>query len=106
MIGFSYHGMLSRIILAALHFNENALRGQATTIDGRKKYDVIFSKFKKEDYYVREVKVDCTYAEDQTMNSSGVMIQSDVPPPLCSSYQQPDEETTIQEKTFQTGQHF
>ena len=47
-----------------------------------------------------------TAAEDQTMNSNGVMIQSDVPPPLCSSYQQPDEETTIQENTFQTGQHF
>ena len=47
--------------MAALHFMENALRGQATTIDGRKRYDIIFPKFKKGDYSVREVKVDCTY---------------------------------------------
>ena len=39
-----------------------------------------------------------TAAEDQTMNSGGVMIQSDVPPPLCSTYQRPDKETAIQEK--------
>ncbi|XP_062596145.1 uncharacterized protein LOC134257557 [Saccostrea cucullata] len=47
MIGFSYHGMKSRIILAALHFNENAMREQASTKEGRKRYDVIFPKFKK-----------------------------------------------------------
>ena len=39
-----------------------------------------------------------TAAEDQTMNSSGVIIHSDVPPPLCSSYQLPDKETAIQEQ--------
>ena len=42
-----------------------------------------------------------TAAVDQTMNSSEVIIQSDVPPPLCSSYQWLDKETAIQDKTFQ-----
>lgn len=36
MIGFFYHGILSRIILAALHFNENAMRVQASTKEGKK----------------------------------------------------------------------
>lgn len=37
MIGFSYHGILSRILLAALHFNENAMRDQASTKEGKKR---------------------------------------------------------------------
>jgi hypothetical protein len=33
-----------RIILAALHFNENAMRQQASTKDGRKRYAVFCPK--------------------------------------------------------------
>lgn len=47
-------------MLAALHFNENGMREQATTKEGKKRYDVVFPKFKKGGYTIREVKVECT----------------------------------------------
>ena len=60
MIGFSYHGMLSRITLACLHYNENTMRDQAVTKDGQKRYDVVFPKFKKGGYTARGIKTRCT----------------------------------------------
>ncbi|KAK3087395.1 hypothetical protein FSP39_005395 [Pinctada imbricata] len=61
MIGFSYEGMLSRLILAALHFNENMQRPQAETKEGKKRFSVVFPKVKAGDYSLKEVKVPCTY---------------------------------------------
>lgn len=34
-------------MLAALHFNENGMREQATTKEEKKIYDVVFPKYKK-----------------------------------------------------------
>lgn len=36
-------------MLAALRFNENGLREQATTKEGRKRCDVVFPNYKKGD---------------------------------------------------------
>jgi len=44
-----------------MHFNENGMRDQATTKDGDKRYSVLYPKYKKGGYTVREVKVDCTF---------------------------------------------
>lgn len=55
--------MFCRITLAALHFNENGMRDQAVTKAGNKRYSIVFPKFKKGGYTVREVKVDCTYGK-------------------------------------------
>ncbi|ESP03492.1 hypothetical protein LOTGIDRAFT_137344, partial [Lottia gigantea] len=63
MIGFSYHGMLPQLWLAALHFNENSQRKQAVTKDGRARYKIVYPKFKKGDYSVRRILVDCTYGK-------------------------------------------
>ena len=41
-----------------------------------------------------------TAAEDQTKNSGGIVIQGEVPPSLCSSYQRPDKKTSVHDKLF------
>ncbi|CAG2218817.1 unnamed protein product [Mytilus edulis] len=109
MIGFSYHGMLCRLWLAALHFNENNQREQAVTKDGRARYKIVYPKFKKGDYSVKRILVDCTYDYVQTvmttvmglgkvshMNEHGVKLLVEVPPPLCSEYERPDKEIAVQ----------
>lgn len=61
MYSFSFHGMQCRLILAALHFNENARRDAAVTKCGDKRYKISFPKFKKGEPSVREVKTPATY---------------------------------------------
>lgn len=79
---FSYMGMLCRYVaishctyirsimyyvnacrqqLAALHFNENAARKQATTSTGESRYDIVFPKYKKGGYVVKKVIEDPTF---------------------------------------------
>ncbi|XP_014674792.1 PREDICTED: uncharacterized protein LOC106814924 [Priapulus caudatus] len=49
MYKFSHTGMVSRITLAALHYNENAGRPTATTKEGEHRYKVAFPKYKSGD---------------------------------------------------------
>ncbi|XP_053733138.1 uncharacterized protein LOC128765918 isoform X1 [Synchiropus splendidus] len=44
---FSYTGMLCRLYLAALHYNENVVRNQASTQQDTARYRVSFSKHRK-----------------------------------------------------------
>uniref|UniRef100_A0A1X7VKV2 Uncharacterized protein n=1 Tax=Amphimedon queenslandica TaxID=400682 RepID=A0A1X7VKV2_AMPQE len=39
---FSYNGMLARLQLAALHYNENAIRKQAKFKQGKLRYSISF----------------------------------------------------------------
>lgn len=55
-----------RVQLAALHFNENSNRAQATTQQGEERYDVVFPKYKKGGYVVRKITVDPTYCKYST----------------------------------------
>ena len=50
-------------MLAALHYNENSRREQATTAAGDKRYVVMFPKHKKGEHTVKPVKEPCTYGE-------------------------------------------
>ena len=50
-----------RLLLAALHFNENASREQAVTKKGDECYDITFPKFKKGGYIVKKILADPTY---------------------------------------------
>ncbi|XP_077094058.1 uncharacterized protein LOC143746181 [Siphateles boraxobius] len=43
---FSFKGMLCRLQLAAMHYNENAGRSQASTAAGDLRYSIVFPKFK------------------------------------------------------------
>lgn len=64
-------------MLAALHFNENGMREQATTKEEKKIYDVVFPKYKKGGYTLREVKVECTFGK--VLQYKNLSVKSDYP---------------------------
>jgi hypothetical protein len=65
MHAFSYEGMLCRIYLAALHFNENASRKQAMDRHGNPAFHIHFPRAKQSTggYSVRKVLVKSTYCK-------------------------------------------
>lgn len=52
-----------RLQLAALHFNENSSRSQATTNEGKERFAMRFPKFKKGQATVSKVLTDATYGK-------------------------------------------
>ncbi|XP_078321751.1 uncharacterized protein LOC111111789 isoform X2 [Crassostrea virginica] len=110
MIGFSYHGMLCRLWLAALHFNENTQRTQAVTKEGKARYRIVFPKYKRGEYTVRKISVDSTYDYIQPLmntmfglaemapmdDEDGAQLPIPIPPPLCSEFDRPDKEVAVQ----------
>ncbi|XP_060072068.1 uncharacterized protein LOC132551941 [Ylistrum balloti] len=93
--------MLCRVILAALHHNENVRREQAMTSAGEKMFKIIYPKQKKGGYTVRKVKTKQTFdyvhelmaevlqvAEKSTMQVEDMLLK-DQPPPLCSDFVRP-----------------
>ncbi|KAK3106546.1 hypothetical protein FSP39_022375 [Pinctada imbricata] len=104
MIGFSYEGMLSRLLLAALHFNENMQRPQACTREGAKRFSIIFPKAKGGHYSLKEVKepsyVETLKDEMTRLAINGEGKRKDIqmpmaPPPLSASYFHPVKEDAI-----------
>ena len=61
MYHFSFLGMRSRLLLAAMHCNENAGRPRRTNKRGSLEFAIAFPKYKKEGYIVRTILTDCTY---------------------------------------------
>ncbi|XP_059361678.1 uncharacterized protein LOC132099256 [Carassius carassius] len=59
--GFSYLGMYSRLLLAALHYNYNANRETARRSDGTEKYCVRYPRFRKGAHVVRPIKEAASY---------------------------------------------
>ncbi|XP_070412241.1 uncharacterized protein [Nothobranchius furzeri] len=57
---FSFKGMLSRLQIAAMHYNENAARSHAATATGELRYAVVYPKYKRGDYTVRALKINPT----------------------------------------------
>ncbi|XP_033725289.1 uncharacterized protein LOC117315251 [Pecten maximus] len=107
MHGFSYYGMVCRLLLAALHFNENGGRDSAVTKDGATRINIVFPKHKKGDYTVREVKTEPTYSyvhellqstlervKTTTMTKSQDSLM-DPPPALCSTFCRPSKQEAI-----------
>ncbi|KAF1389887.1 hypothetical protein PFLUV_G00052190 [Perca fluviatilis] len=60
---FPFMGMLCRLYLAAMHYNENADREQATTSAGQPVFKVVFPKSRKGEVTARPVKTDPTYSK-------------------------------------------
>lgn len=58
---YPYLGMLCRLYLAALHYNENADRGQATTSSGDPRFKLSFPKSRKGECRARPVKTEATF---------------------------------------------
>ncbi|XP_046569471.1 uncharacterized protein LOC124277801 [Haliotis rubra] len=48
MVGFSYMGMLSRLYLSAMHFNENGTRPQAHDDNGEFKFRIKYKKYRRD----------------------------------------------------------
>ncbi|XP_060084262.1 uncharacterized protein LOC132563537 [Ylistrum balloti] len=101
MHGFSYYGMVCRLLLGALHYNENGGRDPAVTKDGNTCYNIVYPKHKKGEYTVREVKMEPTFDYVQELlqitvnkatNTRMTKTQDvlmDAPPALCSTFERP-----------------
>ncbi|XP_022791797.1 uncharacterized protein LOC111331040 [Stylophora pistillata] len=61
MLAFSYHGILSRTILAAIHFNWNLNRDQQKDSQGKTKPSVTHPKSKEGEGSLRECRVKQNY---------------------------------------------
>ncbi|XP_066275662.1 uncharacterized protein [Branchiostoma lanceolatum] len=114
MYHFSYKGMHCRVILAALHFNENAPRTQAKRMrDGGDMYSLHYPKYKKGGYIVRKVleKATFVYAKELMKRVEamccgedydgdmleGLVVAAPVPPPLNATFEKPQKEAAVRE---------
>ncbi|XP_063056188.1 uncharacterized protein LOC134450268 isoform X2 [Engraulis encrasicolus] len=100
--GFSYLGMFSRLLLAALHFNCNSGRDVARTSTGEARYAVRYPRFKKGGWVVRPIVEKASYGyasqlmtsleegytnSPQALQDRSALLGSTAPPPLTSSLQ-------------------
>ncbi|XP_071505513.1 uncharacterized protein [Diadema antillarum] len=99
---YSYYGMISRIQLAAMHFNENSKKQQATTSTGKKRFKLSKPKYKPGRASVKPVKESSSFSyvddllADVAMGnrlSWQGMRRKAAPPPLSSkhTYESKDE---------------
>ncbi|XP_064619336.1 uncharacterized protein LOC135482820 [Lineus longissimus] len=106
MTAFSFKGMLCRLLLSALHYNENGDREQATTEDGKLRWSVTFIKSKKGGYSVRPIKDDSShgYVDKLMVEVQRRCRENDfdfednniyIPPALCSSYDHPNKAEAV-----------
>ncbi|XP_066263538.1 uncharacterized protein [Branchiostoma lanceolatum] len=114
MFHFSHRGMQYRVILAAMHFNENANRAHRRRRDGEDMYSLHYPKAKQGGYIVRKVLekptfvyarelLDCVEAICSGDNYEGDMLEgllvaAPVPPPLNATFQKPQKEAAVREK--------
>ncbi|XP_008280196.1 uncharacterized protein LOC103357415 [Stegastes partitus] len=105
---FSYRGMLCRLCLAAIHFNENVTRGQLKTKDGALVYKIKCPKTKKGKCSIQAVKTKPTsgYVDNllqvlfsEVLNDPGrftaQLDQLTSPEPLCTQPKKSDREEAI-----------
>lgn len=52
-----------RLLLAALHYNNNRDKEQATTKDGTARFSISFPKYKKGGYIVRKIKAKSSHGK-------------------------------------------
>ena len=110
MYHFSFLGMKSRLLLAAMHYNENTGRHQCQTKKGKPEFTIAFPKYKKGGYIVRKILTECTYNYvDRLFTAliSRLISQEDVPeeqaiispPPLCINFEKPNKKIAMEEHT-------
>ncbi|KAG1660234.1 hypothetical protein GQR58_022100 [Nymphon striatum] len=103
MFHFSYHGMKRRIILAALHFNENSDRDQASTNQGIDRYRVAFPKFKQGEYTVKKIMNPPTFKYVETLKLAVINVAMekkqclalDTPPLMTENFTKPDKQEAV-----------
>ncbi|KAK7473610.1 hypothetical protein BaRGS_00035157, partial [Batillaria attramentaria] len=111
--GSSVCDLCEENVLAALHFNENNERKQATRLDGTPRFRVAFKKARKS-FALEPVKISCTYGyvdelQEQVVELASVYSIREIkellkeheathaPPPLCVGYEhlRPDKAEAI-----------
>ncbi|XP_066269490.1 uncharacterized protein [Branchiostoma lanceolatum] len=111
MYHFCYEGMECRVILAAMHWNENGYRAQHTTGDGKATYSLHYPKHKKGGHVVRKVLANASFGYVKRLLNmvekicSGQSYDGDdmevpdparIPEPLSASFHHPNMEAAIQ----------
>ncbi|XDV42669.1 hypothetical protein PO909_011287 [Leuciscus waleckii] len=105
---FSFLGMLCRLYLAALHFNENAGRPQASTAAGEPLFKVVFPKYKKRQYFAKSTFRECNnfyvdnllelIFENVVVDPTPYMddiLKISIPEDLTSQFDKPDKQEVI-----------
>ncbi|XP_065901685.1 uncharacterized protein [Dysidea avara] len=110
LMAFCYHGMHCRLLIAAMHFNENYKRPQAFTRDGKERRRLTFPKSKQGECTPKVVPVPKTYnyanelmvkaiqlcltnaEEDKGSHRKPPQLPK-APPHLASQYMHPDKDT-------------
>ncbi|XP_071377166.1 uncharacterized protein [Centroberyx affinis] len=105
---FSYRGMLCRLYLTAMHFNENATRAQLKTKEGAPVYKIKYPKYKKGKYSIQAVKTNQTsgYVDNllqilfnEVLDDPGrfttELDQLTIPEPLCAQFERPDRDEAV-----------
>uniref|UniRef100_A0A8C5BTL6 Uncharacterized protein n=1 Tax=Gadus morhua TaxID=8049 RepID=A0A8C5BTL6_GADMO len=108
--GFSYHGMYSRLLLAALHYNYNANRETARRSDGLERYSVRYPRFRKGAWVVVPIKEKASYGyatsliealRESYMDSPKALqevspnLSACAPAPIAKSFQQIPKEEAV-----------
>ncbi|XP_040068383.1 uncharacterized protein LOC115314916 [Ixodes scapularis] len=105
---FGYESMQARVFVAALHFNENSDRPQATTKEGKKRFLVKRPKQTKRPI-ASPMKGPCTYAYVQELMKETLALNChypsyraarkancvEAPPTLSSGYERPNKDLLI-----------
>nr|XP_055062763.1 uncharacterized protein LOC129445807 [Misgurnus anguillicaudatus] len=105
---FPFIGMLCRLYLATMHYNENADREQAVTKAGEAKFKVVFPKSKRGECVARPVKTQATYfyvddlirlVFDEVLEDPAPFVEKlkEIPIPLdlASQFERPSKEDVI-----------
>uniref|UniRef100_A0A9J8DC12 Uncharacterized protein n=1 Tax=Cyprinus carpio carpio TaxID=630221 RepID=A0A9J8DC12_CYPCA len=114
---FPFIGMLCRLYLAGMHFNENSNRPKATTSSGKPMYRLLFPKAKKGLYTIKPVTSNPTYC--YVYNLMTLLFEKVLPDPfpymeelhkitvpdsLCTQYDRPSLEEAIAEHVSRFSQ--
>ncbi|KAL2079798.1 hypothetical protein ACEWY4_025542 [Coilia grayii] len=105
---FPFIGMLCRLYLAAMHYNENANRPQAQTAEGVPLFKISFPKSRKGECRVKPQKTQPTFGyvtvlmdlifEEVLVNSTpytDALLTIHVPEDLSAQFEKPDKEEVI-----------
>ncbi|XP_035667611.1 uncharacterized protein LOC118410179 [Branchiostoma floridae] len=110
MYHYSYQGMENRVILAALHFNENAHRAQARTRDGDGIFSIHFPKYKQGGHIVRRVLEQPTFGYVMELvglvkrmcggeDFDGDVLEQQIPEPLSAACDRPNKADAVRRHT-------
>ncbi|XP_052443742.1 uncharacterized protein LOC127985712 isoform X2 [Carassius gibelio] len=105
---FPYIGMLCRLYLAAMHFNENADREQTVNLEGTAVYKIMYPKSKKRQPTAQTVKTEptCKYVNDlmrllftEVFDNPATFVEEilklPIPADLSAEYDRPAKEDVI-----------